>query len=168
MPKSIFTATATNGQTFKRTSESRTYTHMVVWMPSFEAEMVRAVATAADAKWLKQTAKDYAYYAQTIAIGAGGTRHSTYANGAPCSWEVKQDDVDRAVAAIAGATSVDEYIAAQQARLIDTVRAHSRNGRYRSWTDMGWCGRPDLAQKLAGQVRRRPGQVRILEAVRVK
>jgi len=170
MPKAIFTATDAAGQTHKRTSESRIYTHTVVFLPDFAADMALAD------KDYKQDGSNFAYYCE---LAAGTHEHVTHViprSGYHASYSDEQvakfQEAQREQNAkgIADAKAVTEghtresYVAARRAKRVAAVNEGNAAGYYAKWQNAGWCGRYDLAQKLAAKTA--GAKVEILEAVR--
>lgn len=123
------TATASNGQTFKRGSANRTYTHVVIARRC----KTHAVAQATSKYAQEQDARNYAYY-----LGEGH-------------------------AAVANYSTAEAYVAAKMADRLAKIEAADFN----LFSDGGWAGRLDLAQKNASSLRARPyyAEVLILPAV---
>lgn len=169
MTKSIFTAIDPNGKEHKRTSDSRTYTHTVVVQHVKAAHM--AIATSkgfADAD-----ASNYDYMVEC----AAGTHRNVTRTRTPADFHpsYSAEYVANAIAArnaenakriaeakafIAKYPTKEAYVAARLAERVAAVEAKD----FTIWHNLGWCGRHDLAVKLASKA---PGAV-ILEAVRVK
>lgn len=156
MAKTIFTATDAAGTVHKRTSENRTYTHTVVALPSYEFDMAQN-----DKDW-EVDAKNFGYYVQ---IATGHDPHPTrnYRADYPEKWTAEEIAAGQAHADAENAKRIQDaadrvtghtretYVAAQRAERAAKVNARKAKGYYGEWVNLGWCGRPDLAQKLAGQ-----------------
>lgn len=136
-----------DGQTFTRNSQNRVYTHCVVAKPSYEAAL-----RAADA-WAPQHGSNFAYYTEELADGCTGhvyryhaeSEESYAARAAAQSAERKAHYTEE----LGGDTNRAAYIArkiAEEKAAIEKMRAE---GYYDRWDVVGWCGRLDLAQKLA-------------------
>lgn len=140
-----------DGQTFTRSSKSRVYTHCVVAKPSYEA----AVRAASAKGWLEAHRSNYHYYVGKLAKGAQN------------EWD--QSYVDKARERLAGIADEQAYVDAEVAKSLARVEKARTEGYYDTWAECGWCGRLDLAQKLAATKRNHEyyGDVVILEAVQL-
>lgn len=125
-----------NGQTFKRNSENAIYTHTVVSKPAFNYEQALAHAKADkhyDSKWIaycKEAASlDYKYASVT-------------------------SDKDRAEYVRQVEIGPDALNAEVAARQVARVEENNAKGYYEAFQNAGWCGRADLAQKLAEKTRK--------------
>lgn len=140
--------TATHeGFTFKRTSQNRTYTHAVLVRCSLRADIEREIQRAR-----KTYAQDLDFYRD---IATGAREASSHYEGDPAaSRESAQAWIDAGPDGLA-AKYVDHLTRSRAGRQLaadgDTYYAY-----------IGWCGRLDLAEKLA---RTRPGSI-IVEAQR--
>jgi hypothetical protein len=77
------------------------------------------------------------------------------------------EEVANAIERIAGAKTATEYQIARRDACVARVQQLKANGHYDVWCNEGWCGRLDLAQKLASKSSQYGVEVTILEA-RVK
>lgn len=142
MAKRTYTATLPNGEIAKRTTE-RTYTHLVAYR--LGAAELEASARATD--WQKTERSNHAYHARIVAEGAAATAYGEYAEGEPAyRAESRAHSIAYAQAFIADFPTADDYVAHRLQRRLDD--ATNRAGR---WVIAGWCGRPDLAAKLAAK-----------------
>lgn len=143
MAKSIFLATATDGTEFKRTSDNRVYTHTVISKRNFNRDLD-------DAGKIKATdADNFAYYTRRAADSS--------------------QDTANALEQLAGAKTVTEYQFAKRDARVAAVLAARDAGAYDVWHNAGWCGRLDLAQKLAAKEASYGNlEVTILEAVKIR
>jgi hypothetical protein len=138
------TATAPDGSLFTRTT-ARTYTHVVAY--TYDAAKREAFDTLKD--WVINEAKNWAYDAKIAQHGDG----TGSAYGAPVEGEAEWRAKDRAavvarsVAFIAKHPTVEAYHAA----CLASRRAYSARMVADGWCLAGWCGRLDLAQKLAAK-----------------
>lgn len=156
MAKSTFTAIDPNGATHKRTSVSRTYTHTVCSKPNYEYELKHASEPRI------QDGINWGFSCQMVAWGG-------LYKGERKSW-----DTDSYVAQqLARYTELkNEYssreaaIEGERQKRIAAVEARMTSGHYRKYECHGWCGRLDLAQKLAAQTAPHRLDVTILPAVR--
>jgi hypothetical protein len=143
MPKIKHTATH-NGQTFLRTSASRTYSHVVVARPSYD----HAFAGASSAGQRKQDVQNFSF-------------HIGYVNGtsqflARASYECDDakfearvaNDIARAIERLGGTTTAEAYADLCAARRVAAVEKQMAEGYYDTFVSMGWASRADLAAKL--------------------
>lgn len=158
-----FLATDPAGKTHKRTSQNRTYAATVV---------VREGTANAERKfeagegWRRDhDAKNFAYAA------ARTTAEAVTADLLRRNHKVLADDADYVarrvaenVAFVEGFATVEEYVEKQAAKRRAKFEAEKAAGSYERWLNAGWCGRPDLALKLASQ-QKGYDEVRILPVV---
>lgn len=153
-----YIATDANGLTHTRSTKSRSYTHMVVIKRSYDA----AIAAASDRHWAKTDASNFDYYLR-IAEGRSSHYPSTrycpqyperYDAAAIADEEARLSASDAAkvveAKAVVEGHTVASYVAQQLAKRLARVEALKAEGYYDRWCDAGWCGRLDLAHKLAG------------------
>lgn len=133
MPKKTYTATAPNGDIFKRTTENRTYTHAVIGRRIFEREL----ATANDAKQRQQDGENWDYF-MACAAGAHAHASSPYTT-----------DRERAEWATFAEANPDRagYIQKKHDGRVARVKADLAASAFEVWHCLTWCGRADLAQK---------------------
>ncbi|MER9003312.1 hypothetical protein NKI15_06745 [Mesorhizobium sp. M0862] len=141
MPKTIYTAIDPAGVEHKRTTADRTYTHTVVFQRS-KAAAIEA-ATAKSARGFH--ANNGQYYLDCIRDG----RHSNL-----MSFEHYRNDTDRqardvaeAIEHLSGVTTAAEFADAKVAAHVARIEATD----WTIWHNAGWCGRHDLALKLAAK-----------------
>lgn len=153
MTKHIHTAEF-NGQTFKRTSQTRRYTHVVVARLSY----AHALAAATSSYSRKSDADTYKYYRSII--------DGTYAPLKDWHPTLQEDILKRAREHLAGYESLEQYTADRRAAAIASVEKAKAEGKFDSFGAVGWASRPDLAQKVANQYGGKPywEEVRILPA----
>lgn len=132
------TATLPNGEVITRTT-ARTYTHVVVYTISEAKAMAACWTPEIEAR----DRKNYVYYAQ---CAAGEHDHARVPEGAP-EWKISSAATCRKNGAdiLAEFPTVEAYLAGQRAR----SEGHVRKSVDAGWHIAGWCGRLDLAQKLA-------------------
>ncbi|USZ80581.1 hypothetical protein MQ4_53 [Serratia phage MQ-4] len=141
MAKTKYFAVDANGKTHTRTS-ARTYTHMVVVLANLEAG--REAARSEHNR--KAYARNHAFYCQE-------------AGPAP---KYSSSPAEMARYKAAAAMTCEEYVNNCVANALAAIDA--RGGEFANdWADFGWCGRLDLAQKLAAKWAHM-GKVEILEA----
>lgn len=156
MPKTNYIAIDPAGVSHTRRSD-RVYTHTVVALPSKEHDM--AVATSPD--WHKGEAQSFRYFTE-IAAGNDPYPRKSYLSLARGDSEERiaqdleycrlENEVRRAdaQAKTAGIDEVQFCARAEAARVAD-VEKKEANGHYTRYMNLGWCGRLDLAQKLASK-----------------
>ncbi|WP_405124311.1 hypothetical protein [Pseudomonas alloputida] len=94
---------------------------------------------------------NFRFYSSLVAAGAGN--HYLHNSGSLSAYPVTQADFDKAQAAIGGHADAQAYAdACRLARLAkhDELWGDATRG---PWGIVGWCGRLDLATKLAAQQR---------------
>jgi len=156
-----------------RSSKSRSYTHTVVVRPSYE----NALLFAQSKDWTKTDRRNLEYY-DTIAQGRDPYPRQNYMANHPERWTPEQiaeeqvrvdaenaKRVEDAIATVAN-RSVEQWLADKLQERLDIVEKQRAAGYYDSWHNAGWCGRLDLAQKLAGseQAKKHVAEVAILVA----
>lgn len=154
MPKTKHTAAAPDGSTFTRTSENRTYTHMITGRRDEAAYF--ATADRLD----DQDRRNFDYYA---ACAAGTHEHVQ-----PTAWRTPErctEEIAEAAARI-GDHDRDSYAAALREHRLERHAEQVAAGFFTKWLDLGWCGRLDLAQKAAATAAKHHLDVQILEARR--
>jgi|688.fasta_scaffold292526_4 hypothetical protein len=151
--KTKLTATLPNGEMITRTTE-RTYTHVVVYTIN-EAKMMAAC-------WVpdqeKQERKNFKYYVEC----AAGEHEHRYAPAGSDQWKIDNAATYRKQAQdiIAEFPTVEAYLAGRKAK----AEYYARKQIGAGWHVAGWCGRPDLAQKLAaGGCHHVAGEIKIIE-----
>lgn len=158
--KNIFIAIDPAGVEHKRNASGsgRQYTHTVVAQRSIDAD----IAYAEGRSWEKTERSNYAYYLK-IAEGNDPYPRQTYRSAergdTPEQIAEERAAVDAenaksiadAQARLGGINSAEEYIAAQRIDMLLKIAKNRDEGVYERWNNMGWCGRLDLAQKLAAK-----------------
>jgi hypothetical protein len=177
-----FTATL-NGQTFLRSSASRTYTHMVVGRRNLDQARASAVSPEAFA----QDVRNFRYHER----GARGFITNTHARGPAAKEEISlldwhlgfqfgQRNPERAASeaeadqkrhqtwiAEQGFRTGEEYAQALQAKRVQGLEASVAAGAFQVYHDLGWASRLDLAQKNADSHRGHWVDVTVLPATEV-
>lgn len=156
MSKTKFFAIDPQGVEHLRTSENRIYTHTVVVLRG-EAYAARQLIEALDHA-TSQAPKDYVFH-QSMVDGTWYTVQHP-------QWIDQRNDAEAAkhAAEIADLT-VEGYVQKCLKKVRAQHDARHDAGLYAKWHNVGWCGRHDLAQKLADQTRKHGFQdVVILEA----
>lgn len=161
--RTTFTAIDPNGTTHTRTSDARTYTHTVVYQRS-KAEALTSAKSGAEydgRNYDYDVAKANGTHPHVNYVAAASAYHSSYS--AEHIAKAQENQRNENARLIAAATAIVEafptkeaYVAAMVAGRIADVEATD----FTIWHNLGWCGRPDLAAKLAAKT---PGAV-ILKA----
>lgn len=152
MPKTIHTATAPDGSTFRRTSQSRVYSHMVTGRSNERAHFADADAIR------DQDRRNFDYY---VEVAAG-----THPHVQPEKWRPQEQcdaDIAKHRAKIEGLDR-DSYAAKKREERLAAHAANVAAGMFTKWRDLGWASRLDLARKAASTAARHYVDVRILEA----
>lgn len=140
MAKTSYFAIDANGKKHTRKSE-RGYSHTVVYQSIKSEDM--AWATSSD--WRKTDGENYDYSAACIKNGKHmnlmGFAHYQNDTGRHAKHVAESIDFIR------GAKSREEFMSDRQAERVASVEARD----YSVWHNAGWCGRLDLAQKLAAK-----------------
>ena len=158
MAKAIFTATDPNGAIHKRTSAKREYTHTVVYQEDKAAYVAAATSPASR----KQHEKNAQYYLDCIANGEH-LNLMTFAHYVDDE-AAHARDVEEAVKRLDGATTAAEFA---EARIAEDLERYETID-WSKWINAGWCGRLDLAQKLAASTgsMSRVSAFKVLEATK--
>jgi hypothetical protein len=149
--RTTFTAIDPNGVEHVRTSDRRNYSHTVVAQYNKADHMNRAV----DPNWAKTDGSNWDYHAK-IANGNDPYPSKCYLGNHPDKYSAEQIAEEVVTVAATNAKRVEdaktfvsitreEHIAKMLADRIAAVEAKDYNG----WHNLGWCGRRDLADKLA-------------------
>lgn len=141
-----FIATDRNGKVHRRNSVNRTYTHMVVSRP-----MIREFA-------IHTHDRDNFWYHMAFLDGT-----SKWLERKP--WETDEQyqtrakyEVERSERALDGARTFEDHVKNMRAR----HEAWAASVRFDDFSAEGWCGRLDLAQKLASSLSGSRAEVVIL------
>lgn len=117
-----------NGVEHTRKS-ARVYTHAVV----YRDQLNERIAQANDKGWIKTDRSNYRYYRNLVE----GTHSYS------C---ITEADIEKARKLTDGVSEEEFVIREKNLRV-----ARANAGDYTSWHCAGWCGRLDLAQKLAAK-----------------
>lgn len=139
MPKTTFTATDPNGFEHKRTSDRRSYTHTVVYRRSEKDYVEQAIANhrlnVSTGEWL-------------LACVANGKHASLMGFKHYAEDEARHAaDVVDSVEKLGGAKNAVEYAD----KLVTEHVAELKKRDWNTYWNAGWCGRRDLAEKLAAK-----------------
>lgn len=155
--KTKYFAIDANGERHTRSSE-RAYSHMVVFKDDFAREM----ALSTDKSWAKQDARNFDYYAR-IAAGNDPYPSTNFRAEHPDRFTADEIAESQARADAENARRLADakektdghdaasYIAACKADRIARLEAKKAKGAFDIFRCAGWCGRLDLAQKLAAK-----------------
>lgn len=140
------TATMPCGTLVTRTT-ARTYTHVVVACDDL------AVLRADAGKSTDVDRKRYARLTKQVTLGVGGTYTVNDYGVRPFTVTIDQSDYDDAVKALAGCETFDAYAAMVIAGRLARHDEKYGDAPTSAWGVVGWCGRPDLAEKAASKHR---------------
>ena len=135
MPKNVHTVTLPDGQVATRKSQNRVYTHAVAFRRSY-----RYAAEQAQREF-SYMRSDFRHYSD-LAHGRKSYPHIGDANA----------NVNKGFEGLRGYIVEEDYVQNEIARAVEKVEKLRREGYYDKWAVEGWCGRADLAEKLAAQV----------------
>jgi|GEM_PF-1858906 len=129
--------------TVQTRTTARTYTHVVVGRRDpLKIRQERARIFDVDLR-------NFEFYAALVAIGAGGQyRHS---NGLAIT--IKQGDYEEALQAISGCDTAQAYAEKVRDQRLAAHDLEADAGKLSAWFIVGWCGRQELADKLAARER---------------
>jgi hypothetical protein len=146
MPKTHYAVTDRNGRTHKRSTESRTYTHVTLARESEPFYRSRA------AQFTPTDESNYHYYLREL--------------GPSPRYNHTQADLERIRARILG-PDLESHKAATIAQQMADHESQVASGRFDQFTDMGWSGSHELARKNAAKLRGREcwAEILILPAV---
>ena len=136
-----------NGEITTRNSKTRTYTHMVAGRRS--AESKREEMRAQIAGLLAEAAR----YEGTLEKLRAGEYRWTFRTGEAINETVEQD-----------IEQFEKWVADHTAKAEKLQSVLDADQFEDSWHDLGWCGRPDLAQKKADSESGKYAEVQIIEA----
>lgn len=139
MPKTTHTVTLPDGQTAKRVSQFRVYTHVVVGRRRLAFDLARAHAAGHQ----KQDRKEFLHQHQRAAGLPGDYFVSRY-DDLNAKW------LEEAKLFVAEHTNVEVYVAARLAERLAQVEADRVAGKYEAWHALTWASRLDLAHRARG------------------
>jgi hypothetical protein len=160
------TATLPDGTIAKRHSLNRVYSHCVAWRRDGQAALDHAKRSFIS----DNHRSNFAYYMELI----DGTSPHLFSNK-PVFWRTEEEGkiadevaIQRAIEALGGATTAQEYFSIQKAAFIADVEGAIARGVYEKWIVEGWASRRDLAENVAAKCRSYnfARDVTIIEAVR--
>ena len=141
------------GKVHTRNSASRIYTHTVVAHRNYQRELAEAQKAyngRSHFDWYSKRAK-------------GQIDRNQWENDEQYAAKVADAQAE-AIKKLNGTTTLADYEAMLIAQQIAQVEKNKAAGAYEEWLNMGWCGRRDLAVKLAGSCDGWRINPRILEA----
>lgn len=146
MPKTTFLATAPDGSIHTRTSENRRYTHTVVARRNY------ADALAHADRLIDADGDNFRFWSAIIAAGGYYARRklprpARYTEEQFAAHEAKE--VADAKERIGGAPTETIYKVMKRDQRLADLAERKANGAFEVYFNCGWCGRLDLAQKLA-------------------
>ena len=137
-----FLATMPDGQVAKRTSRTRTYEYMVAIRLSYKEALMSA-------KQLRDTDISNFQYCRRESDAA-----TAKYNPSKASWRVGETDEEyfaKNATEIEDCKTGADYQRKLIKKRIAEVEKAKAAGYYDKWGSAGWCGRLDLAQKLAAK-----------------
>lgn len=148
-----------DGQTFTRTSKSRVYTHVVLAKASLDHQL----AMVASKFTIDLHRSNHAFHVGNL--NPDCKLRPTWQSEASLAAE-GQRYAQRAAEELEGTSTVEEYVAKKQAQSFARIEEDRLDGQYERWGVVGWCGRRDLADKLAATTLGRGyyGDVVVVEA----
>lgn len=157
MPKHIAIDPA--GATHKRNSAKRVYTHTVVARCNIETGREFAFEGKLDLE-----AKNYKFHAAMAAGTHDLARMRPYEDP-----EQHERRLQRDRHLIAKFPTLEAYLEEVRAERIRRFEHAVAEGYYEKWFNMGWCGRYELAQRLAQSTGSKDhyAEVKVLEATQV-
>ena len=169
MPATKYLAIDSLGAEHTRSSQ-RVYTHTVVVMYDYDAAINNAKTYHASKAAIATATRNFDY---EVSIATGNDPHPEYdyvqVDG---KWQRVYNDATAARQAIRAAKSSAEieggfeaYRARILAKELARVESRKENGAFTTWGSVGFCGRLDLAQKLAAQYAGAGNKVEILPVV---
>jgi len=137
-------------------SSQRVYTHTVVVMYDYDVAINRVTTHHATKEAIASQQRNFDY---EVSIATGNDPHPEYdyvqVDG---KWQRVYNDATAARQAIRAAKSSAEieggfeaYRARILAKELERVEERKEHGAFTTWGSVGFCGRLDLAQKLAAQ-----------------
>lgn len=141
--KTTYVATDAAGVQHTRKS-ARVYTHAVAFLPCAD----RAIEGAKSVFWKNQDGRNYDYYASCVALG----HHKNL-----MSFEHYRNDPARQAQDVMearekiGNSSRTAYVLQEEQDRLSSINKNIEDGYYQKWQIAGFCGRYDLAQRLAAQ-----------------
>lgn len=144
--KTTFTAIDPNGTAHTRTSETRIYTHTVVGLPSLQ----RAILYTISKENRKSFVDSYPHFAAYLDGTSRWLKKHDWETDAKYDGRVAYE-IARSEKELNGATCADEYGQMKIDAKLANLRKLEAEGYYNKYQNMGWCGRADLAAKLAAK-----------------
>ena len=125
----------------KRTSKGRTYSHVVLSHPSYDA----ALSLANDDVCKRNDVYEYRTAEQLAKLNVGD-RHPSYSSS---SIHVTQGNIDDALVLLTTHNSVEAYCSHRLAARLQSVANKKAEGLYDNHRAVAYSGRLDLAQRVA-------------------
>lgn len=142
-----------NGAVIGTRTTDRVYTHALV-LTDYNPDVSRRIAAAEVPAWAAEDARTWAWLTMMATTPVGTVPTETrvqYGRTVPAwQWPVTQDDHDKAVANLAGA-SVEQYQARRRAERDAQLEGHIERALAAGSTVLSYCGRHDLALKAQAQ-----------------
>ena len=135
------TVTLPDGTVDDRTT-ARTYTHAVY----MRTDLVAVRADLAQPR--KYDRENYAHHVKQLEVGVGNSYQYAPKGCKPFTVTVDQARVDTALERLGNCATVEEFIAQEIAARLAKHDAECNGATVSGYLLCGWCGRPDLAEKL--------------------
>lgn len=148
-------------------SSARVYTHTVVVMYDYEVAVARAIASHGTKSAIDASRRNFDYDV-LIATGSDPYPESNWKN--VDGVVVKTVDADRQAIRVAKHIEAIEggfeaYRGRELAKSLAWIEEAKAGGKYSKWSNAGFCGRLDLAHKLAAQYAGNGTKIEILPVV---
>lgn len=132
---------------------ARTYSHVVVMRRDL------SVIREQEGRISKLDLSNYEFFKAALAAGVGGSQRLQ----GGLDIKVDQARYDRAVIEIGDCKSAQAYAEKRRDARLAAHDAKHGNAKFGDWFVAGWCGRADLAEKLAQKERKgwAPADVRV-------
>jgi hypothetical protein len=150
MPKNTYAVTAPNGKVFKRKTD-RTYTH--------------AVICRTDWAWRRHSAANP--HPQGVAVTISNYGFNVRELGPNPRWSHTPEQLERMREQIAGCSDANDYVEKLKRAEMASVEADYLAKGDDDWGVVGFCGRLDLAQKLASKGLYHCKDLTVVEAVKL-
>lgn len=155
------------GTRHTRTTKNRTYTHAVLALPSYELTLA-AVKDRSHPETIRTDKSNYQYH-RALLDGSSPYLVKPDWDKDEAGFNARRaKDIEKAKERVGDCPTFEDYRAKLLREAIASVEQAKANGYYDRWQDKGWCGRLDLAVKLAAS-HDKPGsryaKVIILEAL---
>ena len=146
MPTTKHFAICPNGQKVTRNSQSRVYSHVVVYLPSYD----QYFEDADQAGSFKHVESNFKYYMAYLDGTSKFLVRRSWQTDEQYEAQVKLD-IERARKALGGATTLDEYREVVRTTALENFERRKAENFFNTFKVAGWSSRLDLAHKVAAQ-----------------